>query len=230
MSKTPNLIGQKFGRLLVIQKASPSKSRGPRWLCKCDCGAFRIVSAYNLKTGKTQSCGCLHKEQVAHLNKKHGEFKTRLYRIWAGVVDRCENSKKPAYENYGGRGIVVCDEWRKSYEAFRDWALVTGYADNLTIERINNDGNYEPNNCRWATRKEQARNRRRTHLILGKSLAQWAEETGIHRGTIRSRIVDFGWSPEDAVSTPAKPRTKKNDVRGAMAKSACNPANQEQPE
>lgn len=165
MSKLKDLTGQRFGRLTVISRdedyVAPS-GKIPRWKCKCDCGRTITVLGSNLKSGSTKSCGCFHLESAQKTkNVKHGKCESRLYNIWVCMKQRCYNSKYPKYDYYGGRGITVCDEWKSSFEKFQDWALSHGYAEELTLDRIKNDGNYEPGNCRWATRSVQNSNRRK---------------------------------------------------------------------
>ena len=135
--------------------------------------------------------------------KTHGESFSRLYDIWSCMKTRCSNKKHPHFHRYGGRGIIVCDEWKRSYEAFRDWALSNGYHEDLTIDRIDNNGNYEPSNCHWISQKEQMKNRNCARVFEGKSLSEWAQLTGIKRRTLAGRL-ERGWSWEDALSIPYK--------------------------
>lgn len=154
-----DLTNKKIGRLLVIRR-SGSIGTHPRWICICDCGTETAVRGDHLRNKLIQSCGCLEEENRAKgANLKHGGRHTRLYSIWSGMLKRCNNNNCRAYKNYGGRGIKVCDEWR-GFPIFQKWALENKYTDLLSIDRVDNDSDYRPDNCRWATAKQQANNRR----------------------------------------------------------------------
>lgn len=177
-----NYVGEKFGRLLAIERI-PCEDYRTRYKCRCDCGKEIIVLGESLVSGNTQSCGCLVSESIRKRTTTHGYCGTRLYSIYNGMKDRCCNPKNTAYKNYGGRGITICEEWLNSFLIFKDWASNNGYADKLTIDRIDVNGNYEPSNCRWITFKEQQQNKQTTHYYeIGgekKSISQWAEQFGI---------------------------------------------------
>lgn len=155
-----DLTGKRFGALIVSERSLPNNKFGHlMWRCVCDCGKEKVIAGTHLKNGDYTSCGCMRGTATKHGDAKRGEKLPRLYKIWAGMHKRCRNANCKSYMDYGGRGISVCAEWNE-YAPFRDWALSHGYSHDLSIDRINNDGNYESSNCRWATRKEQNNNQR----------------------------------------------------------------------
>ena len=176
-----DLTGKRFGRLTVIGVEDNGK-RQTYYACQCDCGNVKVIRADALVGGCTVSCGCKKKEQDRinlTANHSHKMSGTRLYNIWSGLKGRCNNPNDPRYDRYGGRGISVCDEWNTSFQSFYDWAISNGYSEELTIDRIDNDGNYEPSNCRWSTNKEQCNNRATNiNIKIGnatKTLTEWCE-------------------------------------------------------
>lgn len=195
--RAKDLTGLRFSRLTVIKRADGARGR-VRWECLCDCGNTVIVPAAYLTAGNTKSCGCLNRDSKP--NKTHGMSDTRLYGIWSGMLGRCLEKNNPSYLNYGARGVSVCESWR-TFENFCSWAMLNGYADDLTIDRIDNNGGYCPENCRWATKKMQAVNRRTSVFIRGKCLKEWAESVGIPYKTLYYR-VRHGWDFDRAISEP----------------------------
>jgi hypothetical protein len=196
-------------RLTVIKKVGTNNNRETLWLCECNCKDHNKITVVgsSVRTGHTLSCGCLNKEHVAESLKQrstHGETNTRLFKIWQGIHKRCENANASNYYLYGARGITVCKEW-SNYVEFAKWAKENGYNDNLSIERINVNGNYCPENCKWATRKEQANNTRANHYLTYQNqthtISEWADITGIKYGTLNSRI-QRGWDIDRAINTP----------------------------
>lgn len=206
-----DLSGLRFGRWSVADRSITGSRTGTGawWNCACDCGTERPVKSDSLISGKSLSCGCLHKEivtEVGKAKKTHGETKTRLYNVWAGMKARCYDENQSRFKDYGGRGIEICDQWGNSYEAFRDWAIAAGYESELTIERLDVNGNYCPENCKFITMADQARNKRNTvHLTAwgeSKKLDEWLQDsrcTVPSVARLRDRLTK-GWSPEDAIS------------------------------
>lgn len=194
-----NLTGEKFGRLTVIG-LHPTETRKTYWACQCECGNVKVVRSDSLQSGAIRSCGCLKKQQDrANLtaNHSHKMSGTRIYWIWQGIKGRCYNPHDARYERYGGRGITVCDEWKNSFELFYDWAIANGYSDSLTIDRRDNNKGYSPDNCRWATNKEQSNNRSTNiRITIGnatKSLTEWCEIFELDFGTVVERYHRNGF-------------------------------------
>lgn len=209
-----DLTGQRFGRLTVIRRVQNLRKGATRWECLCDCGGKCITYTSNLRRGNARSCGCLHIESAMNTGKNsatHGKTNTRLYRIWTNMKTRCYNKRNKNYEQWGKRGIYVCEEWRNNFESFYNWSISNGYGENLSIDRIDNNGPYCPENCRWSTPKEQANNTRRTRLITWNgetlSLHGWAEKLGLGIETLFYRLKKM--TPEEAFTLPVQ-NTRKN--------------------
>lgn len=204
MKKVKNdLTGQKFGRLTVIG-LDDRGTRKTYFVCECDCGRIKSVRSDSLISGAIRSCGCMKAEQDRinlEANHSHKMSKTRPYEIWQGMKGRCYNEHDVRYDRYGGRGITVCDEWKDNFTAFYEWAINHGYADNLTIDRIDNDKGYSPDNCRWASEKEQSRNRSTNIKIkIGnatKTLKEWCEIFELDYGIVNARYQRNGFKGID---------------------------------
>lgn len=217
--KALDLVGQRFGRLVVIKRVdgytTPNGKKRSKWLCQCDCGNTKEVLGSSLKNGHTKSCGCIHDEKTAERCYKHGLRQSRIYYIWCDMKSRCNCPTKLRYYNYGGRGIKVCEEWNNDFMSFYNWAINNGYSDDLTIDRIDVNGHYEPHNCRWADNKVQSNNKRNNrYLTLGNethTMAEWAEITGISNSVILYRIKS-GWSLEQTLMTPT-PSTNMEKIK-----------------
>ena len=210
MPRRNDITGKKFGKLTAIQRAGRDKNGKYLWLCKCDCGGEKIVTSSDLVTGNTKSCGCLV------TNKTHGGSYTALYKTWVQMKMRCYNPNHASYYNYGGRGIKVCDEWNgeHSFSVFCEWAIGAGYKEGLSLDRIDNEKDYYPENCRWVTRAFQERNKRNTFYAeyngLQIPIAELCEELNIPSQTVYHRIIR-GWKFESAVTTPIKYRSKERE-------------------
>lgn len=214
-----DLTGKRFGRLVVIRDSGVRKSGSVYWECQCDCGNVTIVNSRSLRKNGQQSCGCYRGAG----NTKHGMAGTRLYRIWSSMRTRCENKSSNGYDIYGGAGIKVCEQW-KEFSSFSEWALSNGYAEDLTIDRIDCKKGYSPDNCRWVDRYEQANNRRNC-LVFEKdgkkqTLAQWCAELELDYRLVINRIQRLGWPFERAISEPLheeklnmKAREKRKQVK-----------------
>lgn len=196
MARFNDITGIKTGLLTALRATDErTKSGAVIWIFKCDCGGTKKTDYQPVKAGRIKSCGCLY--------YKHGMTKNRLYNIWVNMRQRCANPKSTKYKNWGGKGVKVCEEWDNSFVSFSNWALKSGYSSNLTIDRIDNDGDYTPENCQWATYKHQARNRKGTRKITANGetmlLCEWAEATGLSRSKIALRIDRYGYTPEQAL-------------------------------
>lgn len=203
-----DLTGLKFN-MLTVESFAYIRDSHAYWNCVCDCGKKTVVCGSRLMRNTTKSCGCLGPKMTRQRAKREGFSTTRLHRIYTGIKTRCYNKKSKDYKNYGGRGIVVYKEWLENPLAFRDWALSNGYKENLSIDRIDVNGNYEPSNCRWSTVKQQGNNRRSNLLITWngetKTAAEWCAEKGWNRHIIPERLRK-GWSLEKAMTTPRRTR------------------------
>lgn len=212
MAVVKDLTGKRFGRLVAVSCVGRTTNGNAKWLCRCDCGGTKIVASWGLVSGNTQSCGCIKAEQNKEMFTKHGDAahgkRNRLYRIWAGAKTRCYNQRQQnAFRKYGAKGVQMCDEWRNSYESFKLWALENGYDDSLTLDRVDPAGPYSPENCRWATQKQQQNNRTNNRRIEfnghTKTLAEWADATGFTKSTIEHRL-SRGWSVTETLQTPMR--------------------------
>jgi len=203
MNRQFSIEGYFYGRLYVLFRYDERLKHGEksRWFCECACGRFKVVRRDKLTSGAVKSCGCIKTERKREVNDR------RLISIWKNMKTRCYSTKKTDFHCYGGRGISVCSEWM-SYNVFSQWALNNGYSSRLTLDRIDNDGNYEPSNCRWVTRQRQSNNMRTNQLLTynGKtqSIADWSRETSISQGCIWSRKYKSGWSTERTLTTPTR--------------------------
>lgn len=215
MSKKLDLVGKKYGRLLVISESPHSKNQPTRWLCKCDCGNETVVFGVNIKRGLTQSCGCFNKERIRSIFTTHGATaggrETPEYKAWCHIKDRCYNEKNKQFKDWGGRGIKMCDRWKDSFDNFlSDMGLKP--SKKHSIDRFpNNDGDYEPSNCRWGTSKEQNGSRRNNVIIEynGECLVQrdWSKRLGVCEHTI-NRYINKGKSIGDIIEHFKDRKTK----------------------
>ena len=202
-----DLSGQRFGKLTVINRAPNHRGR-TMWNCICDCGNKSIISACHLRSGHSTSCGCYKAENMSSLFSIHKMTNTPLYRMYRNMLNRCYYKGSDHYESYGARGITVCDEWKTGFEAFYQWAVNHGYENGLSIDRVDVDGNYCPENCRFIPINEQAYNKQDTRYVNYNGellpLAKVAEAVGIDSGTIAARMDRWGWSEQDAINTPVR--------------------------
>jgi hypothetical protein len=204
-NKMIDMTGEVYNKLKVIKFDHYDKKHNSYWLCSCECGNKTVVRRAHLLSGNIKSCGCFLKSPDRKRIITHGLWKEnkRLCKIWDCMKDRCYNPTRKAYKNYGGRGIIVCDEWKNSFLSFIEWAKNNGYRSDLTIDRIDVNGNYEPSNCRWATMKEQCRNKRNTRHITYNGETHTVPEWNEIRGDrLIERRLEKGWSIKDAFEVP----------------------------
>lgn len=192
MGKVIDLTGQKFNRLTVLERAENSKCGKARWLCRCECGNEVIVLGSSLTSGHTKSCGCLSREKFLEHTKTHGMTRTSIYNTWVSMIQRCENPKCKNFDRYGGRGIKVCERWHDFNNFYADVSILPHFGEKgYTLDRIDNNGNYCPENCRWATAKEQCRNQRTNIKVFydGKEMMieEAAQKSGINHKTLYKR-------------------------------------------
>jgi hypothetical protein len=190
--KKIDLIGKRFGRWTVI-KESENKGKNVAWVCLCDCGNKRTCLSYNLLSGKSTNCGCVRRKKLSVIFKKHGGTGTRLYSIYKSMKQRCYNKNNSAYKYYGGKGIVICKNWKNDFSVFRDWALQNKYKENISsIDRINPNGNYCPENCRWVSLKKQQNNKLNSMFVIidnkKLTIAEWAEKTKTNKQTLYDKF------------------------------------------
>lgn len=226
-----DLIGQRFGKLTVIEyagtKTYKNGNKFSQWLCQCDCGGKKVALGTNLKRGITQSCGCLVKEAAclreSSGHKKHGYHGERLYNVWKGMKSRCNNKNNSSYKHYGARGIKVCEEWNTDYASFRKWALEAGYNEEekrgkCTLDRVDVNGDYCPENCRWVSQSTQMRNTRCNRMIEYdgeiKSLSEWADILGVSRRILYSRIYTYHQDIDKAFTSPVIDHKDPENAKG----------------
>lgn len=201
--KLIDMTGHIFGDWTVISRVGNALGGKTTWLAKCACGTVRTVIGYDLRKGKSTNCGCVNTAKLGSLRRTHGGTRTRLHNIWTLMKRRCRNPQDKAYPSYGGRGISLCEEW-SIFEPFRDWSEANGYSPDLTIDRINNNGGYHPDNCRWATKGAQSQNRRNVHMTDdGRVAIEVARENGITVGAYKGRLR-AGWPAHLAATRPMR--------------------------
>jgi hypothetical protein len=205
-SNFQDLTGKTFGSLLVVERSTNTKHGSARWLCECHCGVRSIVQANNLKSGNTTRCI----QCQARARNTHGMSRTKIYQCWQDMWARCRNPNDTSYENYGGRGIKVCERW----ETFENFLADMGstYTNGLELDRVDNDVDYKPENCRWVTHSQNNRNKRNNYLVTYEgetcTMAEWSDRLGIKRNTLEARIGRLGWSIDRAFTKPVQKRSK----------------------
>ena len=219
MSNFVDITGKKFNRLRVIKRVENSKDNKSMWLCVCDCGNTKIVSGVCLKNNSVKSCGCFNYEK-RHSQGTHKKSYTRLYGIWSGIKTRCYNQNCKAYKNYGGRSITMFDKWKNSFEDFYEWSLKNNYKEDLTIDRIDVNGNYEPSNCRWITAKKQHSNMRKSIRYVDDEteycLSELCRKYNMPYLTVYNRIKKSNMSIKDALTKPINTNKRNKLYKGGI--------------
>ena len=221
--KTVDLTEKRFGKLVARRRSHKNKKNKWYWICDCDCGESTIVAEADLNAGKCKSCGCLKQEKFLERITTHNKSNTRLHGIWGSMKQRCYNPNANGYENYGGRGIAICDDWVNNFQEFYDWSINNGYSDELSLDRIDVNGNYEPSNCRWADEHTQANNKQSSvHITINNetyTIAEWGELVNLPTNTIGRRLRDgfqdidiFRINYTKANNKPMKFRLANKDV------------------
>ena len=198
-----DLTGKRFSELIAIRPTGKNHQGNTLWLCRCNCGKEIIAINSNLTRGNTKSCGCIGSKKIIERNTTHGCYATPLYSVWRSMKERCFTASCSAYSDYGGRGITICEEWKSDFLAFREWAMSGGFAEGLTIDRIDNNGNYEPENCRWVTQIVQANNKRNNRYItVGGITSSLADTCRAYNASYKKvwKRLRRGWEIEKALS------------------------------
>ncbi|HEV3223934.1 MAG TPA: hypothetical protein VGZ90_13690 [Puia sp.] len=218
IQKFKDITGVRFGKLIAISRQSKKINNRSRtfWTCKCDCGKIKIIDLDHLQSGHTKSCGCeSSKHRLKYINITHGDSKSKEFKAWRAIKSRCSNKKLKCYPHYGGRGIKVSDNWINSYSTFLS-DMGRAPTANHSIERIDNNGDYDPSNCKWATKKEQANNTRSNTFITYKgeilTMGQWAEKMGLSKSTLSNRINYYKWPIEKALTYPLRNDSRRTGL------------------
>lgn len=207
-----DLIGKRYGRWVVLEQAKPGQGYSTRWLCKCDCGTVKTVDGQLLRTGRSRSCGCLNEERRIQMPNSRMNDDERIRAIYISIRSACENPQDPKYPKFGGKGIKVCDEWRRSFEAFRKWSETNGYDDKAFLLRYDVTKDFSPYNSKWVHSPNKGNGRKGSIMLTANgethSLAEWSRITGLNRSSIEERLLR-GATPEEAVNPERRPRGRK---------------------
>lgn len=207
-----DLAGKRYGRWVVLEQAEPGKGYSTRWLCKCDCGTVKSADGQLLRTGKSQSCGCMSEERRIQIPNSIMNDDERLRAIYISIRSACEQPKDPKYHKFGGKGITVCDEWKRSFQAFAEWSKKNGYTSGAFLLRYDVNQGYTPYNSKWAHSSNEGNGRKGSIMLTANgethSIAEWTRITGLNRSSIEERLLR-GATPEEAVNPERKPRGRK---------------------